>query len=1054
MKKKFDANYDFVSNEISILELWEKEKFFDRLLEKNADGKKFRFIDGPITANGAMGVHHLWGRSLKDTFLRYKALRGYTSHYRNGFDGQGLWVEVEVEKDLGFNSKQDIERYGLDNFTNKCIERVKNASEKITEQSKRLGMWMDWPNSYNTNTDENITSIWAMLKKCHEQGWIRQVYKPMPWCTRCGTSLSEHEMSGSHIDVTHEAVIVKLPLKQLDASILVWTTTPWTLSSNVALAVNSDMEYIKFTYEGESAPLICSSHFYKTTFAGDAKAHFAAKLTGRELEGLVYETCFPTFEKQAVVEHRVVLWDEVVEGEGTGVVHIAPGCGPEDFELGKQKGLATIVPIDELGNFTEGLGFLTGKNVKACNELIFEELRNSGKLFHTHDYEHSYPVCWRCKQEIVFVLVKDWVISVDELRDKLIENAKKVIWNPDYAGKRMQDWLQNMSDWSVSRKRYFGLPLPFYVCGDCGELTVIGSYEELAERTINKEELASIPHLHRPWIDRLHIKCPKCGSSVNRIPEVGDVWLDAGIVPFSTLKYFTDREYWAQYFPAEYIVEMKEQVRLWYYAMLFMSTVLVGVSPYEQAGTHGMITDENGKRFSKTRYMISFDDVATRMGADAARYIFASTSPMADVRFGFKLGEECKRKLMSLLNICSFFALYAEVDGFSAEACEVSYESMGLTDRWLMIIVNEFVQTAQKTFDNYQVSHIVQSFEKLLNDISNFYIRVNRKRFWKEGADALKDSAYAALFHCIKVITQVMSPIIPFLTEYIWQELVRRHSTSCPPSVHLSDWPEYRTDIARDQSLLDSVELARRIISLALKARNEEQIRVKQPLEALFVVRSDTTHLLSDDLKAIIAAEINVRDIVLIDSLREVQDDMARLELRNAGRVLKGDVDRVKSIVDQLGEDDMQRVAASVRDGQSVTLPGVADALAPELFFLVPKPKRNIAIAGADEDCTVALNTLITEDLHRDGMVRDMIRQCQVLRKDLGLDISDRILIRFNTNAPQIEEAIDCKSEFIEKELLAKIVEDAGVPDAEMHTLRIKGLADEYSVRVQITKAP
>ncbi|NLD25939.1 MAG: class I tRNA ligase family protein, partial [Acholeplasmataceae bacterium] len=567
---KIEANYDFINCEKEILRYWEAEHCFEKLLEKNAQGPKYRFIDGPITANNPMGIHHAWGRTLKDTFLRYKAMNGYTSHYRNGFDGQGLWVEVEVEKELGFKTKRDIEAYGLDRFTKACVERVRKYSQIITEQSKRLGQWMRWDNSYYTHTDENITGIWAVLKKCHERGWLKQIYRPMPWCGRCGTSLSEHEMSGSYQEVEHEAVFVRLPLRSGDANILVWTTTPWTLSSNTALAVHPDLEYVKAEMKGEKKPLILSKEVYLRRFSKDG-VRVLETFKGRDLAGIEYETMFPDLPRQKGLHHRIVLWDEVSSDEGSGVVHIAPGCGAEDFELGLKENLDIIMPIDENANFFSDFGFLAGKNAGEVNDLVFTNLQTQGKLFHVHKIMHSYPICWRCKKQVVFRLEKAWALDVEELREPLLRNARMVKWYPEYQGKRMEDWLNNMSDWNISRKRFYGLPLPFYKCS-CGHLTVIGSREELEAKAVNPELVRKLPELHRPWIDEIKINCPKCGKEVSRIPEVGDVWLDAGIVPFSTLKYFSDRSYWQDYFPAEFVIEMKEQIRLWFYSLLFMST--------------------------------------------------------------------------------------------------------------------------------------------------------------------------------------------------------------------------------------------------------------------------------------------------------------------------------------------------------------------------------------------------------------------------------------------------------------------------------------------------
>lgn len=1016
MREPFDFSYSFSANEEEILKYWEENDSFKKLKEKNKNGKKYRFIDGPITANNPMGIHHAWGRTLKDVFLRYKAMQGYDSHYRNGFDGQGLWVEVEVEKELGFESKKDIEEYGIDKFTEKCIERVKKYSGIITEQSKRLGQWMDWDNSYYTYKDSNITGIWAFLKKCDENGWIKQVNKPMPWCPRCGTSLSEHEMSGSYKEIEHVAVFIKLPLVEKDAYMLVWTTTPWTLTSNVALAVNPDLTYVSMrTDEGQN--LIMGKTYYKNKFEG--KYEINEEFKGSALVGLHYETCFPEIGLQAGVDHRIVPWEEVLDDEGCGVVHIAPGCGAEDFELGKREGLDVLVPIDEYGILSSACGVFAGKNAHDVRDEVFEELKKRGKLFYTHKIVHSYPVCWRCKTEILFRCVKEWAIDVEELRERLIRNAKKVKWNPPYQEKRMLDWLTNMTDWNISRKRFYGLPLPFYPCEECGHVTVIGSKEELRERAVDKSLVDSIPHLHRPWIDEIEIYCPHCGKPVKRIQQVGDVWLDAGIVPFSTLKYFEDREYWKQYFPAEYVVEMKEQIRLWFYSMLFMSTVLIDEPPYEQVGTYGMVTAEDGSRFSKTGYMIRFDEAADKVGADPSRYIYAAAPITNDVRYGFNLGEGAKRKLLAYWNLSTFFATYAEIDKPRVDVSSIDPEKLNLVDRWLVALVNEFVRRATEAMESYSTKDVVAYYEKVVDDISNFYIRVNRRRFWKVEDTEDKNTAYTVMMYAIKTITQVMAPIIPFMTEHVWREVVLRYSTESAESVHLTDWPRVMDNIEKYLPVIDEVDEVRNIISLVLKLRNEKQVRIRQPLSVLYLCREDGKIEIDDTLVSIMLGEINVKRLEILDTPDALETRTAGLDFRKAGAFLKGDVNRVKGILASLESDDMEKVVCDISAGRAVTVPGYEREMPPELFTVTSVSKPNISIVK-DGGYVVSLDMNITDELLCEGYLRDILRQCQVFRKDAGFSVSDRIYVHFDCGG-KTADIIKENSEYIEAELLAEI---------------------------------
>ncbi len=1025
MQEKFDTKYSFVENEKEILAFWKENDCFHKLKEKNANGPKYRFIDGPITANNPMGIHHVWGRTLKDTFLKYHAMKGCDSHYRNGFDSQGLWVEVEVEKELGFQSKHDIEAYGLDKFTDKCIERVKKFSSVITDQSVRLGQWMDWDNSYFTYTDENITGIWAFLKKCHESGWIKEVYKPMPWCSRCGTSMSEHEMTGSYREIEHEAVFFKLPIKGTNDYILVWTTTPWTLSANVALAVNKDMSYVRLHVEGEEHNYVTSENYYKQKFEGKEGVTLLDRMTGADLEGLEYETCFPEMEQQNFA-HKIVLWDEVDETEGCGVVHIAPGCGVEDFNLGESIGLPRIIPIDEYGIFYDGFSFLSGVDAQESRQLVFEELKKRGKLFYTHKYKHSYPVCWRCKREILFRLVKEWAITVDELRPRLIANANKVEWNPPYQGKRMIDWLENMSDWNISRKRFYGLPLPFYVCPDCGKLTVVGSKEELYELAVDKSKVDAIPHLHRPWIDDVKIACPGCGAAVERIPQVGDVWLDAGIVPFSTLKHFSDKEYWKQYFPASHVLEMKEQIRLWFYSMLFMSTVLVDEPPYEKVSTHGMVVSEDGSRFSKTGFMIRFDEAADIIGADASRYIFASSSTSTDVRFGFTLGDEAKRKLLAFWNLETFFATYADIDNVKVDLSKLDVSRLCPIDRWLVIRTNQFIQDASKYMEAYSTREVVAYFEAFVNDISNFYVRVNRARFWSNADSEDKQNAYAVLFYAIKTITKVMAPIIPFLCETVWQKFIKRYSDETALSVILSDWPvvEPAFDIADDQILAD-VDKARDIISLALKLRNEKQIKVRQPLSTLYVSASAENQSAIATFGSVIRSELNVGEIALLADTSALESNFLTVNFKVAGRVLKNRANDVKAHLATLDDAAQQALADAVKAGKSISVLDIAD-IEPDVFTVNAKAADHIAIYKNNDDF-VALDTTISEELARAGILRDIVRQCQVFRKNAGFDVSDRIVISFATDSELVNSILEEKKESLARDLLATVATPTSV---------------------------
>ncbi len=1002
--KKVEPNFNFIEMEHRIMDFWEKEKCFEKLLEKNKNGKKFKFLDGPITANNPMGIHHAWGRTLKDVYLRYKGMNGYTSHYRNGFDGQGLWIEVEVEKELGFKDKKDIENYGLDKFTRKCMDRVQHFSKTITEQSKRLGQWMDWDNSYYTNTEENITSIWHFLKKCDEKGMIKQSFRPMPWCPRCGTSLSEHEMAGSYKQMVHKAVFFKLPIVGTDSKIVVWTTTPWTLSSNVALAVNPEIDYVKVKVKSDNKFLIMGVNGLK--ILGDDKIEVVESFKGDKLVGLEYETCFPEMEKQKEINHRIVAWEEVSSEDGTGVVHIAPGCGAEDYELGKREGLDVVIPVDDNGVIVEGFGFMTGYNTKEVADHVFEELKKRDKLYMIEEHEHSYPVCWRCKTDVIFKAVPEWYIDSDKIRPELIEAARKVKWTPEFAGKRMEDWLNNMGNWAISRKRFYGLPLPIYACEECNHVTVVGSREELKERAVDPSAVDNLPDLHRPWIDEIEIICPKCGKHVKRIKDVGDCWLDAGIMPFSTMKYFTDKEYWKEYFPAEWVTEMKEQIRLWFYSLLFMSVVLEGKAPYESVLTYSAVVKEDGGKFSKSGYMIKFDEAAEKIGADPIRYLYAGAPVNNDVRFGFNLGDESRRKLLNFWNIYVFFNTYAILDMPNLKDYKLDVSKLQKSDKWLLARINNFLRYAKNAMDNYQAQNVVKEFEILVDDISNFYVRVNRKRFWKIGEDSDKLQVYYLLYNAIKNMTKVMAPIIPFMTEEIWQNMVRSFEPNEAISVHLADYPEANEKYDNEE-ILNEVEEIRKIIALGLMLRNEKQLKVRQPLETMYVSSEKDIEKDLKDFDNIIKEELNIKNIKFINDEKILNDEYLMVNFKVAGRLLKEKVQNFKSKIESLSEEEMKKLVSEYNDEKihEIEIEGFG-SLEKDVFLKSMKPKSHIVVIN-DSGYTVALDTTLNEDLIVEGMYRDLVRSLQVLRKEAGLKVEQRINLSLITEGNLMRKVLD-----------------------------------------------
>ena len=983
------GNPNFVKMEQETLKMWEEDDILKLMKEKNKNSiKHFRFLDGPITANYDMGVHHAWGRTLKDIVLKYKTMQGYSANYVNGFDAHGLPVENGVEKELGINSKKEILQIGIDKFVDACLNRVKKYSKKITEQSKLIGQIMDWDNSYYTNTDENIEAIWYFLKKCDERKMIVKDYKPMQWCPRCGTSLSEHEMTGSYKDVVHTAVFFKLPIKNTNDRILVWTTTPWTLSSNVAVAVNPNNDYLRVRVKSDEKTIILGKEAKKVL--KDDIIEIVNEFKGSEIVGLEYETCFPELSKQDFV-HKIVAWEDVEATEGSGAVHIAPGCGKEDYELGLKIGLPKIMPVDESGIFLKDFGFLAGKNTNEVKEIIFDRLKQDNKLYYTHPIKHSYPICWRCKNEIIFRFTDAWYLKVDGVREELKKATDTVKWEPEFMNKRMHDWLDNMGDWNISRSRFYGLPLPIYPC-ECGHIHVVGSREELIKLS-SKEEVDKLPHLHRPYIDNILITCPKCGRKIKRIPEVGDCWLDAGIAPFSTQKYFTDKDYFNKNFPAEVVIEMREQIRLWFYSLLFMSVILEHKAPYERVVAYESVVKEDGSKLSKSGFNITIESAVPKMGADCIRYLYASNPLTSDVRFGFGLGEDVRRKLLGFWNTYSFFNMYARIDKPDLANFKLDYEKLSIGDKWLLARTNEFIKASKEAYDNYRAFQVCKEFEILVDDVSNFYIRTNRRRFWKSDDQEDKMNAYYSLYTCLKAIIKVMAPIIPFQTDYIYRKMVLKYEKA-PKYILLADYPEINSEFTNEK-IIKQAEIARNIITVGLSLRNANQIKIKQPLKCLYVFLKDDEKEVLNTFGEIIKDELNIKEIILENDETIFNIPKLTINFKKAGQVLKGDVQKVKNILLSMSDDEMARIVKEYNQGkinineQFVDLPS-------ELFNKEYVAKEDYVISHEDGR-TIVLDITIDHNLMLEGASRELIRNIQILRKEANFSIEQRVILSLTT---------------------------------------------------------
>ena len=1034
MFKPVEGRPDFPAMEREVLQFWEETDAFSKLQEKNRGNEPWSFIDGPITASNKMGVHHGWGRTFKDIYQRYHAMLGFDQRYQNGFDCQGLWVEVEVEKDLGFNSKREIERFGLDRFAKACRERVMKYAAEITTASQRLGQWMEWDDSYYTMSDTNIEYIWHFLHKCHTNGWLYRGTRSMPWCWRCGTSLSQHEMIDSYEEVTHRSVFVRFPLVSPGhegESLLVWTTTPWTLTANVAAAVHPELDYARVR-QGEQI-------FYLSRGTiGRLQGEYEdlGTVKGDALIGMSYRGPFDELEAVSGVEHKVIGWDAVGEEEGTGIVHIAPGCGAEDFELSKKYGLSVLVPLNEDGSYVPRYGQFTGQHVTEVAQPIFDSLAEKGLLYHLEDYTHRYPVCWRCHTDLVFRVATEWYISVEEIRPRMMRAAAEVNWIPDYAGKRMQNWLTNMGDWNISRKRYWGLVLPFYVC-DCGEVTVVESVKQLRELAVDPSVVDNLPELHRPWVDDVKIKCPKCGSEVSRVPEVGDAWLDAGIVPFSTLHYLDDREYWEKWFPAHLVAEMREQIRLWYYSILFMSVTLEDRAPYSAALTYEKVHDETGRPMHKSwGNAIWFDDAVEIMGADIMRWMYAGANITQNMNFGYGLADEVKRNLMTLWNSYSFFVMYANLDGFNPGESMVPVAQRSELDRWILARLHELTRLAREELGSFDVAALTRQVDAFVDDLSNWYIRRSRRRFWKSESDSDKLAAYSTLYEVLLTLAKLIAPVMPFLSEHLYQNLARYDgaATSQEESVHHCSYPEVDESLI-DHRLLADVALTQRVVSLGRAARNKANVKVRQPLRRMVVrapSRSD-----EDTLKRIeeqVTEELNVKEMVVTSEVGELITYVIKPNFALLGPKYGN---RMGAIRAALTTADPALIAAQVDAGAKVSLNPDGDhiELLPEEVQVDTREREGFAVTQ-ESGLVVALDTELDDELLREGIARDVVRVINDMRKSADFNVSDRIRTSYQVSedgqqAQLVGEALRQFANYISTETLSSsLTEEASADGA------------------------
>ena len=923
MFKPVTSSHDFPKMEKELLDKWYKNGTVDKYLHRNdKSSEKFSFLDGPITANNPMGVHHAWGRTYKDFWQRFWNMRGKHQRFQNGFDEQGLWVEVEVEKELGLKNKKDIENLvpgdkfaSLEKFINLCKERVKKFSAIQTEQSKRLGYFMDWDNSYHTSSDENNYAIWNFLKNVHDKGWLYKGHDSVPWCPRCGTAISQHEiLTEEYQELTHESVFFKLPIrKRKNEYLLVWTTTPWTIPSNIAVAVNKKEKYTAYEVGGDKLWLMDKRIKALENEKILINIKKGESLTGAKLIGWEYDGPFDDVplvkETLGDYTHQVIDGEEfVTEEEGTGLLHVATGAGEEDFKLGLKNKLPVISSIEEDASYVSEMGEFAGKNAKWKPELIIDYLKqkDGGKfLLKTQMYKHRYPTCWRCKTELVWRVVDEWYIGMDKkdksgktYREQMMGVAKKINWMPTWGLERELDWLKNMHDWLISKKRYWGLTLPIWECDRCGNFEVVGGLSELKEKAAEGFEKFDGHSPHRPWIDQVKIKCSKCSEVISRIPDVGNPWLDAGIVPFSTMP--------QDWFPADFITEsFPGQFKNWFYSLIAMATALKNTNPFKNILGFASVRDEKGEEMHKSRgNAIEFNEAADKIGVDVMRWMYLKQDPESNLNFGYHVADEVRRYFhLRLWNVYSFLVTYANLNNFMpTEDLDMPLENV--LDRWIVSRLNESIKNVTKYVEKYQADKAVEDIENfVINDLSNWYVRRSRDRVALYAEEKDKKACLIILWFVLTEYSKLLASFVPFVSEEIYTNLTGEES------VHLADWPEY------DESLINkglSLEMtqAREVVELAHAQRKEAGIKVRQPLSAL---SAQSPVVLSENVKKLIEDEVNVEEVVNKKGDLKVKLDV---KLTDALKV-KGEVRDIIRMI----QEERKKLGTALDEKVSVTLP-------------------------------------------------------------------------------------------------------------------------------------
>ncbi len=1024
MYKKVSTDLNFVDREKQIENFWDENHIFEKSMDSRKEGPTYTFYDGPPTANGKPHIGHVLTRVIKDMIPRYRTMKGYMVPRKAGWDTHGLPVEIEVEKKLGLDGKDQIEAYGLEPFIKQCKESVWKYKGMWEDFSGTVGFWADMENPYVTYHDDYIESEWWALKEIWNKKLLYKGFKIVPYCPRCGTPLSSQEVAQGYKDVKERSAIARFKVKDEDAYILAWTTTPWTLPSNVALCVNPEETYAKvkaadgYTYYMAEALLDTVLGKLGDAENGVKAYEVLETMTGRDLEFKEYEPLFDCAvdicKKQNKKAYYVVCDTYVTLTDGTGVVHIAPAFGEDDAKVGRNYDLPFVQLVDGKGNMTEETPY-AGVFVKKADPMVLEDLDKKGLLFAAPKFEHSYPHCWRCDTPLIYYARESWYIKMTAVKDDLIRNNNTINWIPESIGKgRFGDWLTNVQDWAISRNRYWGTPLNIWECS-CGHQECIGSRAELAERSGNPED-AKV-ELHRPYIDAVTMKCPECGGEMHRVPEVIDCWFDSGAMPFAQHHYpFENKDIFEKQFPAQFISEAVDQTRGWFYSLLAESTILFNKAPYENVIVLGHVQDENGQKMSKSKgnAVDPFDALQT-YGADAIRwYFYINSAPWLPNRFHGKAVQEGQRKFMGTLwNTYAFFVLYANIDNFDASRYTLDYSKLSVMDKWILSKLNSVVGEVDDDLGNYKIPEAARALQEFVDDLSNWYVRRSRERFWAKGMEQDKINAYMTLYTCLVTFCKAAAPMIPFMTEEIYQNLVRSVDASQPESIHLCDFPKVEEEHV-DKKLEADMDIVLKAVVMGRACRNTANIKNRQPVNTMFV---KAEYELTDFYKDIIADELNVKKVVFTNDVREFTSYTFKPQLRTVGPKYGKQLGAIKKYLEEL--DGNAAMDTLQKDGALKFTAGDVEVSLTEEDLLIEMTQKEGYVTEADNSMTVVLDTNLTPELIEEGFVLELISKIQTMRKDAGFEVTDHIRVAFADN-DKIEEI----AQKHEKEIAGKVLAD------------------------------